>query len=113
MLPGTVSYTNYVVAYENTKAIPIPRCDFEATLVELEEYYETLDLYYAFHTSMGMVFDSETVSSLKKQTSEHINHVLYTRMKDMVKTCKWCGKILQWDFPFSICEKCYYLRNSY
>lgn len=103
-------WLSYVSAYKKKKAIPIPKYDSAATLDVLEDYYETLDLYYAFCRSMEIEFDSKAVSALKQQASEQINQILTTRMKELGKKCKYCGKALQWDFPFSICEKCYYTR---
>ena len=74
---------------------------------DLETYYRQLDLYYAFCKAMGVPFDNGEVSALKQKTASRIHRLLLSEMKNIGSKCKKCNKPLQWDFPYTVCEKCY------
>lgn len=80
-------------------------------LNDYENYYKGLDLYYAFARNFGYYIDIEWVTKEKQRISENINDCLVKDIAKNHRRCKYCGRILRWDYPFNMCSKCY--NNQY
>jgi len=78
-----------------------------------ELYYELLELYYTFCKTMGIACDYNVVAMKRIEISDEINEYLLTNIKDVKRKCRYCGKTLEWNFPFSICQKCYHSQQYY
>ena len=75
----------------------------------LESAYHFCDLLYNYCSK----FDEEDcgkVMERKKEISEKIIEILQTSEFSKRK-CKYCGKTLPWNYPYSMCEKCYHNRR--
>jgi hypothetical protein len=102
-------WLRYVIAYKNQEVISLPGQTGES-LDDLELYYELLDLCYSFRRVTGSIFDHQVIGEIKKTTSEKINALLVKKMAKMGKKCKHCGKEIEWNYPFGMCDKCHSKR---
>lgn len=76
-------------------------------LYDLESYYKMLDLYFQFSRKVGLPVQSENLSAERRETEEEISRILRTECTSYSRKCSFCGKELSWDYPFSICERCF------
>ena len=106
------SWRGYIEAYIRRVAFGVPEPESQ-TLEGLELYYKSLDLYYSFCKTMYVAFDRDELMALKYGTSEKIHEILKTNIKKMGNRCKKCGKKLEWNFRYNMCESCYSLSFGY
>jgi hypothetical protein len=104
-------WRNYIETYINNSDFIFPTLESEK-LEDLEFYYKSLDLYYSFCKTMNRAFNKEEMMSLKYSTSDKIHNILKTNIKKMGNKCKKCGKKLEWNFKYKICESCYGLESE-
>lgn len=78
------------------------------TLEALENYYKCLDMYYAFSKSFQLPFDHVWLTKEKEQIADRINNILVGNMTQSKRKCKKCSTQLPWDFPYTLCDDCYY-----
>ena len=80
------------------------------TLEMLELKYKKLDLYYSFAKTVKYNRENflTNISKLKEEISLAIIEQLKT--KEIQRTCKLCKKVIAWDYPYSICQRCYTKR---
>ena len=76
-------------------------------LYDLESYYKMLDLYFQFSRKVGLPVQEENLSEERRQTEEEISRILKTECASYSRKCSACGRELSWDYPFSICERCF------
>lgn len=76
-------------------------------LYDLESYYKMLDLYFQFSRKVGLPVQAENLSQERHETEEEISRILKTECGSYTRKCSFCGKELSWDYPFSICERCF------
>ena len=43
----------------------------------------------------------------RRQTEEELSRILKTDCASYTRKCSSCGRELSWDYPFSICERCF------
>ena len=100
-------WVNFCTDYLISKKIEKPKLHYDS-LLELEDSYKVLDLYFAFSAKMGLDCDERWVIEEKEILSDKINLALLAEM-DKVKTkrCSSCGKPLPWFYKYGMCEKCY------
>ena len=100
-------WLDYIKSYlGGVRKLRMPRI-FGSSLDSLEQYYQSLDLYYSFSKTMSMPASNADVMRLKYETSAKIQELLKDRMKSMGKVCRRCRSNLPWDHPFGLCEKCF------
>lgn len=76
-------------------------------LYDLESYYKMLDLYFQFSRKVGLPIQTENLEGERRQTEEEISRILRTECASYTRKCSACGRELSWDYPFSICERCF------
>ena len=76
-------------------------------LYDLESYYKMLDLYFQFSRKVGLPVQAENLAEERRSTEEEISRILRTECSSYTRKCSACGKELSWDYPFSICERCF------
>lgn len=76
-------------------------------LYGLESYYKMLDLYFQFSRKTGLPVRAGSLDEERRRTEEEISRILKTECASYSRKCSSCAKPLSWDYPFSICEKCF------
>ncbi|MBD5521717.1 MAG: helicase [Lachnospiraceae bacterium] len=84
-----------------------PRYPMGAALEELETYYKKLDLYSQFAGVMNWVIDKEALDAGREETQRAIGALLKEDKQQFEKKCTVCGKSLEWDYPYRVCEDCF------
>lgn len=74
-------------------------------LDDLEQLYKKLDLLNSYCNAMNILEYDEKIRSLKEDVSEHIVSELTNG--EFFNKCKRCGKRLEWNHRYGMCEKCY------
>lgn len=85
-------------------------------LEELEQFYKELDLYFSFARAIGYNKDN-----IRKKITEKKSEIAVKIMKILERTqykgrkCRNCGVMLNWNYPYPICQDCYEegRRNRY
>lgn len=75
-------------------------------LNELEDRYRLADLLYNLFRKTGQRSELSRILSIKKKISEVITEIL-KKQALKPKKCKYCGRTLQWNYPYSMCERCH------
>ena len=76
-------------------------------LRDLESYYKMLDLYFQFSRKAGLPVQTGNLNEERRHTEEEISRILKTECASYSRKCSACGRELSWDYPFSVCEKCF------
>ena len=76
-------------------------------LHDLESYYKMLDLYFQFSRKAGLPVQTGNLNEERRHTEEEISRILMTECASYSRKCSACGRELSWDYPFSVCEKCF------
>lgn len=76
-------------------------------LYDLESYYKMLDLYFQFSRKVGLPVQKENLAAERRETEGKISQILKDECASYSRKCSFCGKELAWDYPFSICERCF------
>ena len=76
-------------------------------LYDMESYYKMLDLYFQFSRKVGLPVKEEELSLERRHTEEEISRILRTECASYTRKCSICSRELSWDYPFSICERCF------
>ena len=66
-----------------------------------------LDLYFQFSRKVGLPTQVQNLTQERHETEEEISRILKTECSSYSRKCSFCGKELSWDYPFSICERCF------
>lgn len=74
-------------------------------LDDLEQLYKKLDLLNSYCNAMNILEYDEKIRSLKEDVSEHIVSELTNG--EFFNKCKRCGKRLEWNHRYGMCDKCY------
>lgn len=74
-------------------------------LDDLEQLYKKLDLLNSYCNAMNILEYDEKIRSLKEDVSEHIVSELTNG--EFFNKCKRCGKRLEWNHRYGMCENCY------
>ena len=76
-------------------------------LYDLESYYKMLDLYFQFSRKVALPIQQENLEEERRETEQEISRILKTECGSYSKKCSICGRELDWNYPFSICERCF------
>ncbi len=99
-------WLHYCSNYKKNMGIPLPLLRDES-LYGLEDYYKCIDLYYSFSKAIGAPYSLELIRKRKQETADKINEILISQILSQGKVCSSCGRNLEWDYPYGICEKCF------
>ena len=81
----------------------------EADMSEAEEAYKVCDLLYYYNEKFGNESKNPEILEVKKEISGKIIELLDSH-ELQERTCKICGRLLKWNHPYSVCERCF--RNG-
>ena len=76
-------------------------------LQKYETYYKQLDLYYQMSHRLGKNIDERWIAKERAKTEDHIMRLLLKEKSLYIKRCRYCGRTLPIDSPFSCCERCF------
>ena len=93
--------------YDRVAAITLKNPASADSIDGLEQQHHVLDLYFALarkfqpeESTLDFIMDK------KRDCSERIMKVL-ERQGFKEKRCKSCGKMLPWNYPYGICDRCW------
>lgn len=87
--------------------IRIPEETNTKALELLETYHKECDLFYAYSEKFNQGnYDDEGIYETKRLISGRIIEILKKNKLDGRK-CRYCSRILPWNYSYGICEKCY------
>ena len=78
----------------------------------LEEDSKVCDLLYFFAERFGYGEQAKQIMQIKQSISKAIMQILTTQ-KLRGRSCKYCGKILPWNYPYGMCQKCHDRQYNY
>ena len=80
--------------------------DVSGELEELEQSYRICDLLYTYSDRFGHSEHIEEIQKRKMELAEKIaSELAKKKLKD--RKCKYCGKILSWNYPYGMCNECH------
>jgi ATP-dependent RNA helicase SUPV3L1/SUV3 len=87
--------------------IEIPTPNEKDSLEILELKYKELDLLFSF--SKVVNYNPYHYVDMIAQEKEKVSIEIMKKLKtqNLYRRCRSCGKILNWNFNYAICEKCY------
>lgn len=83
-----------------------PIKNIQTNLNTMEQAYKICDLLYNYFTRFGHAEEVEALLMLKKELSDKIMKEL-SGHKLQSKKCKYCGKVLPWNYPYGMCNNCH------
>lgn len=83
-----------------------PLRNIQANLNTMEQAYKICDLLYNYFTRFDHVEEVKELLTLKKELSGKIMQEL-SEHKLQSKKCKYCGKVLPWNYPYGMCSNCH------
>lgn len=99
-------WKDYCRDYRDVEELQFPYSP-GSDLYDLESYYKMLDLYFQFSRKVGLPVQEENLVEERRNTEEEISRILKTECASYTRKCTICGRELSWDYPFSICERCF------
>lgn len=75
-------------------------------LDKLEHNYKVYDLLYNLFRKFSDRKELPDILHKKKEISEKITSILASQALEP-KKCKYCGKKLSWNYPYSMCQTCH------
>ena len=84
--------------------------DISGNLDELEREFRLCDLLYSYCDRFRHPEYLEELVQIRNRISGHILKTL-AQKKLRPRRCRYCGKKLPWNHPYSMCERCF--RNRY
>lgn len=99
-------WKDYCKDYRDTDELEFPYSPGD-DLHGLESYYKMLDLYFQFSRKTGLPVQTGNLEEERRSTEEEISRILKTEWASYSRKCSACAKPLSWDYPFSVCERCF------
>ncbi|MGO4886819.1 helicase-related protein [Anaerobacillus sp. MEB173] len=99
-----------MVAIVRGKVLPEPEVIRES-LEDLELSYKAIGLHLLFLYRLDRRTEAIYWERLREKLSDEIHELLKTDVGNFTKKCKHCEKSLPWDYRYSICDRCYYMRH--
>ena len=98
--------------YDQVNAIAIKKPSSADAIDALEQQHRILDLYFNLARKFQPLESTlQLIMEKKRICSGRIMKVLETRgFKE--RRCRFCGKMLPWNHPYGICEKCYVCQRG-
>ena len=101
-------WKQYCFDYEAGEQIKRPVLE-GVDLNDYENYYQQLELYYAFSRNFNYDIDLQWLNEEKAKISDKINEILVKEAGNFIRRCPVCQKILPWNHQHRTCKRCYYL----
>ncbi|MEH7123226.1 DEAD/DEAH box helicase, partial [Bacillus sp. JJ1773] len=76
-------------------------------LEELELSYKAIGLYLLFLYRLDRRTEAIYWERIREQISDKVHDRLRTDVKNMAKKCRSCGRKLEWDHKYQICDQCH------
>lgn len=83
-----------------------------ANMKFLEGMYKQADVMYAFADRYGTDEDKEYIVGIKAELSKAMIRILQAAKLEPRK-CSCCGKHLEWNYAYGMCDKCHRRNQSY
>ncbi|MCC8024187.1 MAG: helicase [Clostridium sp.] len=99
-------WRDYCSQYREVEELEFPYSPGD-DLYDLESYYKMLDLYFQFSRKVGLPVQKEYLDEERRRTEEEISRILKTECASYSRKCSSCKRELSWDYPFSICDRCF------
>lgn len=110
----TVDLTGEIEILDIEKRRAISISDVNKRIQGLEGLYQKYDLIHNFIRFFGMLNTREEQKELtrkkKKEVSDTLTKMLKTKRLKR-RQCPDCGRALQYNYQYGICESCYSMRN--
>lgn len=110
----TVYLTGEIEILDIEKRRAISISDVNKRIQGLEGLYQKYDLIHNFIRFFGMLNTREEQKELtrkkKKEVSDTLTKMLKTKRLKR-RQCPDCGRALQYNYQYGICESCYSMRN--
>lgn len=82
------------------------------SLEELELSYKALGLHLLFLYRLDKRTEAYYWERVRQEISDEVHERLKTDVKKLVKKCYHCGRRLQWDHSFRICDSCHWKKKN-
>jgi ATP-dependent RNA helicase SUPV3L1/SUV3 len=79
---------------------------FKGDLQHCEFAYKKADLLYIFADRFHLSYEKVALCEIRKSISKEIIDLL-SKTKLKPRRCRYCGKILPWNYPYGMCAKCH------
>jgi len=99
-------WKDYCSRYREVEELEFPYSPGD-DLYALESYYKMLDLYFQFSRKVGLPVQKEKLEEERRRTEEVIGRILKTECASYSRKCVSCKRELSWDYPFSVCQRCF------
>ncbi len=77
------------------------------TLPELETHYRKLDLFFSFAKAFNCDLDRDGLYDERARTADEINQILLYNLKNNIRFCAKCGRVLPLHQRGRLCQACY------
>ncbi len=95
------------IGYDTDDALDLVRNSFEdCDMSEAEEAYRICDLLYYYNEKFGNSDKNKEILEVKREISNKIIDLLESH-ELQERTCKICGKVLRWNHPYGVCDRCF------
>ena len=74
---------------------------------DLPENRLSVDVKKHFQPKYTVIKGKEKLVEERRNTEEEISRILKTECASYTRKCTICGRELSWDYPSSICERCF------
>ena len=81
-------------------------------LHEMEGSYALCDLAYYYYREFGYVDELWKIEEVKHEISTRIIDFL-SRQDLTPRKCKYCGRVLPWDYQYGVCYSCFEQMHGY
>ena len=81
-------------------------------LHEMEGSYALCDLAYYYYREFGYVDELWKIEEVKHEISTRIIDFL-SRQDLTPRKCKYCGRVLPWDYQYGVCDSCFEQMHGY
>lgn len=101
------------IGYDTDDELESVRSTYQdADMSEAEEAYKVCDLLYYYNEKFGNESKNAEILAVKKEISGKIIELLESH-ELQERTCKVCGRLLKWNHPYSVCERCFRSGRQY
>ncbi|ARK30580.1 helicase-related protein [Halalkalibacter krulwichiae] len=100
-----------MVAIIRGEELPEPQIT-RSSLEEMELSYKSIGLHLLFLYRLDKRTEAMYWERVREEISDGVHEYLKNDVKNLTKKCKHCGKSLEWDHAFTICDHCYALKSK-
>ncbi|WP_308417922.1 DEAD/DEAH box helicase [Halalkalibacter okhensis] len=82
----------------------------KGSLEELELSYKSIGLHLLFLYRLERRTEAIYWERVREEISDGVHEVLKNDVRNLSKTCKYCGKRMPWEHEFTMCDDCHKSR---